>query len=195
VLAGFAVPYTAIEPDPRMAAVLRANFPGIEVVGASFEEWAPPAAGVGLIACATAWHWMEPATRNRRACDALAPGGTLAILVHTYGFADRAQGRAVDALLHGIDPDVPVRDAHWALTDSTACGVWADVQEHAWHTYPVFVKPRYLALMQTFSPFRRHSPAVRRRTLDGLGGLLDDFGGEVTLDLTTTMVLARRPRR
>jgi len=35
-------PVTAIEPDPRMADVLRAKFPAVEVVGAAFEEWTPP---------------------------------------------------------------------------------------------------------------------------------------------------------
>ncbi len=48
-----------------------------------------------------------------------------------------------------------------------------------------------MAALQTFSPFRRHSPELRRRTLDGLGELLDGFGGSVVLDLRTTLVLAR----
>lgn len=192
VLTGFGVPYTAVEPDPRMATLLRANFPGIGVVDASFEQWAPPAAGFGLIACAMAWHWMEPETRNKRAYAALAPGGTLAVLVHTYDYAEPAQGQAIDDFLNAIDPEVPGRDAHWALADMAGSGVWPETGERVWHTYPTFSKARYLALMQTFSPFRRHSPALRQRTLDGLSALIDDFGGEVTLDLTTTMTLARR---
>lgn len=187
------VPLTAIEPDPRMAAVLRANFPDIEVVDRTFEEWAPPEGGVGLVACATAWHWMDPETRHRRALGALAPGGTLAIFYHKYAYRDPAQWAAIDDLLYRIDPDVADRDEHWVLDDVRAAGVWSDVRERRWHTYPVFGKRRYLDLMQTFSPFRRHSPADRQRALDGLDALLDDFGGEITLDLRTTVVLAKRP--
>jgi SAM-dependent methyltransferase len=190
VLAGFGVPYTAIEPDPRMAAVLRANFPQVEVVDATFEQWRPTG-GAGLVVSAMAWHWMDPATRNRRAHDALAPGGTLAILCHTYGYADRALGDAIDAFLASIDPDVPARDRHWASADVLGSGVWPDATERVWHAYPIFEKARFLALMQTFSPFRRHAPAVRERTLAGLAELIGD--GPVTLDLTTTMVLAGRP--
>ena len=192
VLVGFGAPVTAVEPDPRMAAVLRAKFPAVEVVVATFEEWAPPATGFGLLACATAWHWMEPATRNRRAFDALAPGGTLAVLSHTYDYAETAEGTAIYDFLAGVDPDVEPRDEHWALADVTGSGVWPQTRERIWHTYPTFSKARYLALMQTFSPFRRHPPELRQRTLDGLGALVDDFGGEVTLDLATTMTLARR---
>jgi hypothetical protein len=151
-----------------------------------------PAGGAGLIACATAWHWMEPATRNRRAFDALAPGGTLALFGHAYGYADPGRSAAIDGFFTSIDPDPPRRDEHWVRTDVTASGVWADVEERIWHTYPVFPKERYLALVQTFSPFRRHSPEVRARTLAGLGALIDGFGGELTLDLVTSLVLARR---
>jgi SAM-dependent methyltransferase len=182
----------AIEPDPRMAAVLQAKFPTVKVVNATFEEWTPPIDGVDLIASATAWHWMDPATRNRRAFDALALGGVLAVFQHRYDLADHAQSRAVDEFLTGIDPDVPVKDDHWALDDVTAAGLWSDVEERQLVSHPVFSKQRYLALMQTFSPFRRHSAEVQRRTLDGLGALLDDFGGEVVLELLTSLVLCRK---
>jgi SAM-dependent methyltransferase len=193
VLAGFGVPYTAVEPDPRMAAVLRAKFPAIEVVGASFEEWAPPATGFGLITCGMAWHWMEPETRNRRAFDALAPGGTLAILMHTYDYAEAAEGRAIDEFLNRINPQASARDEHWALADVTAPGIWPVTRERVWHTYPTYSKARFLALTETFSSVRRLPPAVRQQILDGLGALLEGFGGEVTLDLATTLTLARRP--
>jgi SAM-dependent methyltransferase len=184
-------PLTAIEPDPRMAALLRENFPAVEVANVSFEEWTPPLGGVGLIGCATAWHWMDPETRHGRARAALAPGGALAIFYHRYNYADPAQSAAIDELLQRIDPSVPDKDEHWVLDDLTAAGVWSDVEERRFHEHPVFSKERCLALTQTFSPFRRHPPELRRRTLDGLGELLDDFGGSVVLDLRTTLVLAR----
>src|SRR5690348_10321039 len=64
-------PVTAVEPDPRMAQVLAAKLPDVQVVTATFEDWTPPPGGAGLIGCATAWHWMDPQTRYRRAHAAL----------------------------------------------------------------------------------------------------------------------------
>src|SRR5262245_13632569 len=58
------VPVTAVEPDGRMAAVLTKKFPQVEVANVAFEEWTPPPGGVGLVACATAWHWMDERTRE-----------------------------------------------------------------------------------------------------------------------------------
>ena len=192
VLAGLGAPLTALEPDPRMAAVLRAKFPAVDVVETTFERWRPPAGGVDLIGCAMAWHWMDAATRNRRAFDALTPAGTLAVFGHKYGFRDPAQAAAVSALLNRIDPTVADRPDHWVREDVAGAGLWSRVDEQVWHSYPAFPTERYLALMQTFSPFRRHSPDDQRRLLDGLRALIDDFGGEIVLDLRTTLVLARR---
>ena len=73
LLVGFGAWLTALEPDPRMAAVLRTKFPQVDVVEAPFEQWSPPERRPELVACALAWHWMDAATRNRRAFDTLAP--------------------------------------------------------------------------------------------------------------------------
>ncbi len=185
-------PLTAVEPDPRMAAVLRANFPQADVVAAAFEEWRPPADKPGLLACASAWHWIDPAVRHRRAFDALPSGGVLAIFLNRFGYRDPAHAEAIDSLLTGIDPTVEERAPNWPYDEVRAAG-WQDVREHAFHTFPELSKEHYLALTQTFGPFRRRVPELQQQALDGLGALLDDFGGSVVLDLRTTLVLARRP--
>jgi SAM-dependent methyltransferase len=179
---------TCIEPDPGMAAVLAAKFPQVTVLTTTFEEWSPPPGGVDLIACALAWHWLDPQTRGRRARDALAPGGTLAVFGHKYGYADPAVRAAIDGVFRSIDPTVADRDDHWLRDDIHASGAFAQVEERVWHTYPIFSRERYLRLVQTFSPFRVRSPEQQRAALDGLAAALDDT---LTLDLTTTLVMAR----
>jgi hypothetical protein len=57
-----------------------------------------------VIACAMAWHWLDGDTRCRRAHEALAPDGTLAVFGHKYDYADRAFAAAIDAALRAIDP-------------------------------------------------------------------------------------------
>ncbi|WP_250027611.1 class I SAM-dependent methyltransferase [Paractinoplanes maris] len=182
-------PVTALEPDPRMAAVLRAKFPQVDVVVTTFEEWTPPDRRPSLIACALAWHWMDPQTRNRRAFDALAPGGTLAVFGHKYAYADPGQAKAISDVLRGVDPTVADRAEHWVRDDVLAAGLWSGVDERRFTTYPILAKQRYLELMQTFSPFRRHPPDEQRRTLEGLDAALD---GSVHLELRTSLVLARK---
>ena len=70
VLVGIGAPITCVEPDALMAARLTERFPDARVEVTTFERWAPPAGGVDVLACATAWHWLDAATRNALVPDA-----------------------------------------------------------------------------------------------------------------------------
>ena len=188
VLARLGGRMTCLEPDPGMAAVLRARFPAVQVRETTFEEWDVPPGGVDLIGCALSWHWLDPATRAQRARAALKASGTLAVIGHTYGYADPAVAAAIDGVLASAGYTGGPRPDHWVRDDIRASGAFGRVEERVWHTYPEFTKERYLRLVQTFSPFRRSSPAEQRSALDGLAAVLGDT---LTLDLTTTLVLAR----
>jgi SAM-dependent methyltransferase len=180
---------TCLEPDPRMAAVLKVKFPAVRVEVSTFEDWTAPAGGVDVLACALAWHWLDPATRSRRTRAALAPGGTLAVFGHKYGYADPAVADAIAGVLHSVDKQVLDRDDHWLRHDIESSGEFGHIEEHVWHTYPVMSKADYLTLVQTFSPFRMRSPEQQRAALTGLS-VLSALGDTVTLDLLTTLVLA-----
>ena len=80
------------------------------------------------------------------------------------------------------------RPEHWLRDDVRGSGVYARVEERVWHTYPVLSRADYLRLLQTFSPFLRRSPEDREAVLTRLAAALGDT---VTLDLVTTLVLAR----
>lgn len=185
-------PLTAVEPDARMAAVLQAKFPGVRVDTVAFEQWLPPAGGVALIGCGLAWHWLDPATRNQRVHDALSPGGTLAVFAHKYRYADPEAARRIGETMTATGGTEDERPDHWIAEDVAAAAVWQDVTEQVFHTPADFSTERYLQLTQTFSPFRRRSPEHRKAYLDALRVTLDDLGSAITLDLETTLVLARR---
>jgi SAM-dependent methyltransferase len=85
-LAGLDVDLTAVELDPRMAAVAGrrlAPFPRARVEVSRFEQWTPSTARTqpfDLVVCATAFHWLDPAVRLARCLDVLRPGGVLAVI-------------------------------------------------------------------------------------------------------------------
>jgi SAM-dependent methyltransferase len=193
VLAGLGAPVTCLEPDPRMAAVLREQFPQVRVAVTTLEQWTAPAGGVAMIAAAMSWHLLDAATRNRRAHDSLAPGGALAVFGHRYGYADPRVGAAILAALRAVDPSVRERPDGWFREDIVASGLFTDVQTMRVDRHLQLAAPRYLQLVQTFSSFRRHDSADRAAALAGLTSVLDDFGGTVTLELRTSLLLARRP--
>ncbi|HLL64293.1 MAG TPA: class I SAM-dependent methyltransferase [Micromonosporaceae bacterium] len=193
LLVGLGAPVTCIEPDAGMAAVLRTRFPDVQVHAETFERWVPPSGGVPMLACALAWHWLDPATRNQRAHAALTPGGTLAVLGHKYDHADPGHARAIHAALRVLDPTVQERAADWFHSDIIDSGLFADVRPHVVTRHVELSKEGYLKLMQTFGPFRTRSSELQRRGVEAVGAALDGLGGGTTLAVRTTLVLARRP--
>ncbi len=192
-LARIGAPLTCIEPDPQMAALLATRFPGVTIEPVTFEQWTPPPGGVAVLACAMAWHWLDPATRNARARRSLAPAGTLAIFGHRYDYADDSQGAAIQAALQSVDPSVRERPADWFHQDVLRHQEFIDVRTEVFRRPLPLNREQYLALVRTFGPYLSRPPEQRERGLTALGRLIDDFGGTVTLDLRTTLVLARRP--
>lgn len=66
-----------VEIDAAMAAVARSHGLSIEVSG--FEEWDDRGRTFDLIACAQAWHWVNPVVAGPKAARLLNAGGTLAL--------------------------------------------------------------------------------------------------------------------
>jgi trans-aconitate methyltransferase len=193
-LATLGAPITCIEPDPRMAAVLAAKFPDVTVVASAFEQWTPPPGGVPMVACALAWHWLDAATRCQRAHDALAPGGVLAVFGHRYDFADPSAGAAVAVAYRTVDPSLEEHLDGWFRDEIADSALFVDITTELVRRQETLAKDRYLRLVQTFGPYRKGSAEQRARALALIGDVLDDLGGDITLDLRTTLVLARRPR-
>ncbi|MBB5872767.1 SAM-dependent methyltransferase [Allocatelliglobosispora scoriae] len=196
------VPMTCIEPDPAMAAVLARRFTGdelVSVVVSRFEEWAPPAGGVGLVASATAWHWVDRERRTRLAYDALAPGGVLAVFAHQHGFADDEVAEALNAVYLRHAPAIAERPgshvhppAAFHSEELRGSPLFGDVAQELLVTVVPFPTARYLALLSTFSPHRL-LPEEQRATLHAaLAAVIDERGGVLEQMVTTELWLARR---
>jgi trans-aconitate methyltransferase len=187
------VPVIAVEPDPRMAAVMARKFPAAEVVTATFEQWTPPPGGVGLIGCATAWHWLDPQTRDQRVHAALQPRGTLAILHNRHGYAEPAQKQTIDRIMQAVDPaqNIDDRPLDWARDELDRSGLFTDTEVHEWHRHPVFTRAQYLQLVHTFSNFRQHTPEDQQLVVTNLTAAIDGWGGTLRMDIHTILVLGR----
>ncbi len=81
---------TCVELGGELAAVARRNlarFDDVDVVHAAFETWRPPeGTAFAAVIAATAWHWIDPGLRYRRAWELLRPGGHLAFWAAVHVF-------------------------------------------------------------------------------------------------------------
>jgi SAM-dependent methyltransferase len=159
---GFQV--TCLEIGPALAAAARqtlAPFPAADVIRADFEEWQPPGdCPFDLVFAATAWHWIDPAVRYRKAWTLLRPGGHLAFWNATHVFPRDADPffyeiqHTYDEIGEGLPPGTP-----WPrpgqLPDEQAeivgSGLFADVRirQFAWEVS--YTAGEYIRLLDSFS--------------------------------------------
>jgi len=194
------VAITAIEPDAAMAAVLAhrlADRPDVTVVNSTFEEYAPDRR-YGLLYSAQAWHWTDPAVRWRRAADALAPGGALALFWNSDRPADPDVMAAIVAAHRRYAPRVEfpteaIDEARlageWPGTDLARLPDFGDLSERLYRWERSLSTADYLSLLSTHSAYRILDGGVRDELLATLERSLGD---RVDLLVDTGLYLARR---
>ena len=70
----------AVEPDARMAAVLRARSPGVAVAAGRGEAIPLPDASADGVFASSAWHWMDPERAAGEIARVLRDGGRFGLI-------------------------------------------------------------------------------------------------------------------
>ena len=213
LFAGAGVAVTCLEPDDRMAAVLRRNtarFPEVEVEVSSFESWVPGERRFGMVLAATSWHWVDRSRAWDLTAAALAPDGIVALCWNPQGVLDpdlHAELARIDAR-HGIADSPHSRPAaayglqagDWSKTGwpdwpAGACrddGRFRDLHEVRLRAEAHYATDRYLKFLDSVSTYRLLPADRRERALAETGDLLDRRGGGLTMLHLTDLFLARR---
>jgi SAM-dependent methyltransferase len=198
---------TCLEMGPRLAAVARGNlarFPAVTVTEADFETWRPPPGeAFDLIFAATAWHWIDPATRYQRAWALLAPGGHLAFWEASHVFpvdGDPIFGD-IQQLYQEIGEGLPPGAAQprpGELPDSRAeieaSGLFQGVTVRQFDWAASYTAAEYLSLLSTFSGHIAMAQWQRDHLYDGIRRLLAGRpDGRLRRHWGVALHVARRP--
>ena len=152
---------TCVELGSALAAVARQNMVGmtVNIIEQRFEDWQSATGnGFDLVFAATAWHWIDPDVRYKKAWEILRPGGYLGIWTASHVFPDGADPffweiQAVyDALGEGRAQEWPrpgqLPDSHGEI-EGTGLFEVVDIRHFDWERiYPV---EEYIELLNTFS--------------------------------------------
>ncbi|TCC38502.1 class I SAM-dependent methyltransferase [Kribbella speibonae] len=178
---------TAVELGAELASVLQRKFPAVEVVVADFDAWDLPPADFDLVISATAFHWLDPATRVQRCVDVLRPGGALAVVsthhvaggseqffVDVQSCYDRFTDDAAKGGLPAAD-DVPNDPEGLAET-----GFFGSVEFRRYVRDVDYSTAEYLELLSSYSGHRALTTDRRDGLYECIGGLIDAAGGSIT---------------
>ncbi len=195
---------TAIELGQAMAAVARRNlapFPNVAIHTAAFEDWPLPAEPFDLVFAATAFHWLDPEVRWRKAAAALRPGGSLAVIETVHVAAgDVDFFAAAQACYERWDPDTPPGfrcPAPDAVLDDPAevdaTGLFAPPAFRRYLREIPYTRAQYIDVLNTYSGHRALEPRRRAGLLACIGDLIDTrFGGSIRKGYLSRLMIARR---
>jgi SAM-dependent methyltransferase len=119
---------TALEPGDQLIRVAEENLRDagdVELVQARFEDMRLPRESFQAVFSASAIHWVDPDLSWRNIADALAPGGTLA-LIQYFGLREQRSVDDQQALLSALRRHAPDTAATWPTyrdLDCTIAGV------------------------------------------------------------------------
>lgn len=206
LLALGAGPLVVLEPDPALAAYVRAALGDrVEVRATTLEEARLEPAGYDVAAAASSFHWVEQDVGLEKLWEALRPGGWVALWWTSFGDETRPDPfrLALDPLFEHVPhgPSGPpsegrpsfARDAELRLAALANAGF--EERRHdelswsrTWGTDGI------RGLYSTFSPLSALERDRREELLDSVARIAETrFGGRVELPLVTSLYTARKP--
>ncbi|HEX5403115.1 MAG TPA: class I SAM-dependent methyltransferase [Pseudonocardiaceae bacterium] len=178
---------TCVEPGPALAAEARRNlasFPEVEVDESTFEDIDPSEhEPFDLAFAATAWHWLDPAVRYRRAWELLRPRGHLAFWSATHVFPEGGDPFFAD--LQQIYDEIGEGLSEGATypqpgelpdqgEDIEASGLFEPVSVRHFDWEVTYDAAGYIRLLDTFSGHIAMEPWQRRRLYSEIQRRLDE---------------------
>jgi protein-L-isoaspartate O-methyltransferase len=178
-------PIVAIEIGDHLAAVARRNlarFPSVKVATSAFEDWGQPAVAFDAIVAATAFHWIAPQVRVRKAAQALREGGSLAI-VSTHHVAGGTESffEESQACYELWDPTTTPgirlprpESVPTGIEEIEGTGLFREGRIRRYERELEYTTTAYLDLLQTYSGHRALPASALQRLLQCIAGLIDD---------------------
>ena len=188
----------------HVATVNLASFPKVQIVQADFDAVTLESARYQLVVSATAFHWLDPATRFNKVHQLLKTRGALALFWHrpVVTAASRAVVEALQQVYRDIAPELTRRFQPPPHPDQVtteyaelipASGLFDDLKTHRHYTATKYSATAYSDLLNTFSDHRALEPTQRQRLIRAIEDVIHSkFSGEITRETVALLYLARR---
>ena len=167
----------AVEPDERMATVLRAKLIPTEI--ATFEQWNPDGRKFDLVVFAASYHWVDPAVALPKVAGVLAEGGRLALLWNRLRPIAPSHEQFSEIYRDYLPPDPYDRDRDPNGVRSVVDTLRAfgfDVTQHTYARTLQFSRDQWLEVLFTYSKYLTLPDDAAAELRRRLAERIDDSG-------------------
>jgi SAM-dependent methyltransferase len=199
LLAGRGARVLGVEADGRMAELAVELGTPVEV--GHFEDWPPAGRTFDRVTAAQAWHWVDPVAGANKAARVLRPGGRLC-LFWNVGKPPADVREALDEVYQRLAPGADgysvilgyaAGHRYQAERDGIrACPDLSDPEERSFPWSRAYTRDEWLDQLPTHSDHAAMEPDRLKRVLDGVGAVIDDFGGSFVMEYSTLLLLSTR---
>lgn len=199
---------TAVELGDNLAQFAKQKFKGFsdfKVVTGAFENLEFVENSFDLLISATAFHWVDPSTRYKKAWSCLRPGGAIALFwnEHVEGSQPEPFFEAVQRIYVDVVPELSLRypgllrpDKLIELRDYAreikASGLFGPVTTKSYQWDVVYDSSSYIGLLSTFSDMIALEADRRKVLFDKIADLIDTkFSGKITKTYLTVLYIAK----
>ena len=182
----------AVEPDARMASVLKARSPGVHVVSGRGEALPLRSSAADAVLISSAWHWMDPQLAVPEIARVLRHGGR-------FGVIWTSRDRSVDWVAELDRLREPLTTSEYrrrrrevTLPDS---GLFADVRDASFTFTRSMTTDDLVAMLGTYSGLITASPGERASALGrARAALTARFGNVSEIDVPMRSLCWRADR-
>ncbi len=194
-----------IEMGENMAALARqrlAAYPRVQIIVANFDSW-ETGQRYDLIYAATAYHWLNPATRDHRIAALLKSGGHLAVWRNRHirnGSCDAFLDEAAKIYVEDA-PELVKRRAQLPRPEEAVEAEREEVSPeifepavyrlHLWTL--AYTAAQYAQMLSTFADFQMLPAPRLQHLLDRIEDLINaNYGGSLVQDYATVLQISRK---
>jgi SAM-dependent methyltransferase len=191
-----------VELGAGLAAIARrklAAFPRVEVVNAPFETWEPHDRSFDAVVAFTAFHWLDPEVRFRKAAAILRAEGALAVVETQHVRPEGADPFWVevqddyDAVVPSDENRPPPRPDEVgdlrSEIEASGCFRKAAARRYLWDV--TYSAAEYVAVLDTYSGHRELEPGRRHELYDRIRRRIESRpSGRVTKTYLATLNVA-----
>jgi len=192
----------ALDPGPEMIAAARRRLgptKSVRFVQTTFEAWPIEAGAFRLVAAAQSWHWVDPNVRFRKASEALAPGGALAVFGSSPEPIPQPVREALEKVyaihtpeLAGPPPEHAYHPSGPFSRDFKGSALFEPVLHRSYPWLRSFSARSYVEYLATISRYQLIDEKRRKDLLAAIVEAIDVNGGGFDAPVETHLYFARR---
>ncbi|MCY7324096.1 MAG: SAM-dependent methyltransferase, partial [Phormidesmis sp. CAN_BIN36] len=171
------------------------------IVNALFDEWQLAPNRFNAILASNAWHWTPPEIRCQKAAAALNENGSLILLWNMSPQLPLEVHQALNEVYQSQAPSLVAEREDRATQERILQGLTQDVADSGLFRTPIsehlpcqvtYSIDNYLALLNTFSPYRMLDPIRRDSIFISLREVLEKLGEGVQVSYLSAFQVSQK---